>query len=154
MTRIDLLREWKAQVDEYTLKLTGAVPEELAGFRPVPEQFTTLELIRHLAEDEWEMDGDLIRNLDLPDNRPKLNWGKSVSDSRGVLKETITCTDTVLRTLSEDDLDKPVDIPGLNITVTVVRIVKAMIEHPLHHRGQLMTYLRLNQIDFPLRWND
>ena len=154
MNRIDLLREWKGQVDDYTLRLTGAVPEALADFRPSPKQFTCLELIRHLADDDWGMSGDLIRNLNLVDDRPKLNWGKSVLESREVLKETLRFSDTVLRTLSEDDLDKPVDIPGLNITVTVVRIVKAMIEHQLHHRGQLITYLRLNDLDFPLRWEE
>lgn len=154
MNRLELLCEWKAQVDDYTLRLTGAVPERLANFRPVPEQFSCLELIWHLAEDDWEMSGDLIRNLDLADDRPKLIRAKSVSESREVLKETLQFSDTVLRTLSEDDLDKPVDIPGLNITVTFVRIAKAMIEHPLHHRGQLITYLRMNNIEFPLRWND
>lgn len=154
MARLELLRTWKSTVDTYTLTLTGAVPEAMADFHPVPEQMTVLELIDHLASDEHGAQRDLLRVLPEAADQPKLNPGKSVQESRRVLKEIFLFTDTILRTRSERDLDRSVEIPVLDVTVTVAQIVQSMIEHLIHHRGQLLTYLRMKGIAPTPRWQE
>ena len=154
MSRLTLLHEWKLQVDSYTLQLVAAIPETIADFRASPGQMTTLDLVRHLAEDEWEMVGDIVRNRHLADPRGKLIVAESVTTGRQALKDVHQSSDTILRACAESDLDKPVGFPGSDITVTVAHIVRAMIEHQIHHRGQLITYLRMNGCTVPLRWQD
>lgn len=154
MSRLTLLHEWKLQVDSYTLRLVAAIPETIADFRASPGQMTTLDLVRHLAEDEWEMIGAIVRKRHLADPRGKLLVAESVITGRQALKDVQTSSDTILRACAESDLDEPVVFPGPEVDVTVAHIVQTMIEHQIHHRGQLITYLRMNGCTVPLRWQD
>lgn len=154
MSRLEMLHQWKREADAYTQRLAAAIPDHLADFRASPRQMTACELIGHLAESEWEMTGDIVRNTPIADPRVKLIAASSVTSGRQALKDVHQSTDTIFRACSEEDLDRPVRFPAKEITVTVAHIMRTMIEHQLHHRGQLITYLRLNDCDVPLRWQD
>lgn len=154
MNRIDLLREWKSDADGYTLRLVGNLPEELSDFAPVANMMSFSRLVFHLAECELEMTRDIIRTLPMAKTGPELAYDSNVINNVRALKEVFDFTDTVLRGISDADLEGIVKFPGRSSTVSVLQIVKTMIEHQLHHRGQLITYCRMNEIDFPLRWKD
>jgi uncharacterized damage-inducible protein DinB len=154
MSRLAMLRGWKSEVDAFTMRLAEAFPEALADFRASAKQFTVRELLAHLAESEYEMAGDIVRNRPIADPRLKLIAVTSVTMGRLALKDVHQSTDTLLRACAEEDLDKLIRFPETETTVTVAQIVRTMIEHQLHHRGQLITYLRMNDCLVPLRWQD
>ncbi len=154
MSRLAMIRDWKRRMDDYALRLTGAVPEELSEYRAAPTQFTCAELVAHLAECELEMDNDLLRGGAEPVEIPKLILDRSVTNNRKALKLVFQFTDTVIGSLTDSDLDTLIGFPGTDKTVPVELVLRAMIEHQVHHRGQLITYLRLNGVAVPARWSD
>jgi uncharacterized damage-inducible protein DinB len=52
-----------------------------------------------------------------------------------------------LEALSDSDLSKTVD--DFNRPATIAEILHEMVEHSIHHRGQLAAYYRLLDIDLP-----
>lgn len=147
-------QDWKRRVDEYTLRLTSAIPEELSGYRAASSQFTCAELVRHLAEDEIGTARHLVQIHGLGIESPKLILDGSVIKNRKGLKLVFQFTDTVIGSLRDSDLETAIGIPGTDKTVKTVHLIQSMIEHQTHHRGQLITYLRLNGLAPPARWSE
>ena len=153
-SQIGLLREWKREVDSFTIRLVEAIPAEKSSFRPVPSTLTLAEIVFHLAECEMELDGDLIRNLQLVESIPEHSDEVSVESSRTYLKDILTFSDTILRGLSDSDLCREIVFPDCTDSMTVRQVIKTMIEHQLHHRGQVLTYFRCLDLEPPKRWSD
>lgn len=154
MNRIELLCEWKAQVDSYTLKLVASVPDEFSDYAPKQELMSFSRLVHHLADCEVELAHDIASSLETPHSGPELEYNSSVIINAQALKEVFGFTDTVLRGLSEVDLEGEIRFPDRSSNVSILHIVKTMIEHQLHHRGQLINYCRLAGLKPPLRWKD
>ena len=55
---------------------------------------------------------------------------------------------TIFRRLSDDDLKKKCVTPG-GVPVTVWKWLRAMVEHEIHHRGQIYMYLAMLDIPTP-----
>jgi uncharacterized damage-inducible protein DinB len=153
-SQIGLLREWKREVDSFTLRLIEAIPVDKSSFQPVPSTLTLAEIVFHLADCEMELDRDLIRNLQLSESIPEHSGEMRVESSRVYLKDMLTVSDSILRGLSDSDLCREIFFPGRTDSVTVRHIIKTMIEHQLHHRGQILTYFRCLDLEPPKRWSD
>lgn len=154
MSRLAMLLSWKRRMDAYTVRLVEAIPERLSSYRASPGQLTCSEVVYHLADCENEMARDIVRNRAIELDNPKLNSDESVTKNGKGLKLVFQFTDTLIESLNESDLDKSIGFPGTDKTVTTEWVIQTMIEHQIHHRGQLITYLRLNDVTVPVRWRD
>ncbi len=101
-----------------------------------------------------ELDRDLIRDLQLGESILEHSGEMSVESSREYLKDILTFSDTILRGFSDSDLCREIVFPGCANNMTVQQVIKTMIEHQLHHRGQILTYLRCLDLGPPKRWSD
>ena len=149
-----VLHRWKRAVDAYALRLVEAIPSELSGFRPVETQLTFAGVVHHLAECEAELVGDITEALELPHEKQELLCSPDVKENVGGLKVVIDCTDTIVKGLTDNDLRTEFTLAGTDKRLTVLHVVETMIEHQIHHRGQVLTYFRVAGISPPQRWKD
>ena len=117
----------------YTLAVAEAMPEKNDGFKPVPEVWTFLEQLHHIAYGiGWWQENYIKGN--------KIDWAPTpVKKNRKEVVNYLNTSydslkDTIAKSKGDDDL-----IKGFNSTM----------DHITHHRGQLVVYLRCNGIAAP-----
>ncbi|WP_017755132.1 DinB family protein [Calidifontibacillus oryziterrae] len=134
-------------VRKRTMDFAKAVPNSMLEWRPAENKFSTGDLLRHLGSSqlmylhafetqEWVYGGH---------DRTK---GETIEEIINYLNECHEKLIDGLSTLGNDLLIKK--IPTLHgHEVSSWRIMMACVEHEIHHRGQLSTYLQLNNIQPP-----
>ena len=111
MNRIELLRQWKSEIDSYTLRLAAAVESPDSDFAPQPGMMSFSRLVYHLAECELELDQDIVRGLSLSHRPSELEFDSDVIINTKRLKEVFDYSDTLIRGLSEEDLEGVIEFP-------------------------------------------
>jgi uncharacterized damage-inducible protein DinB len=135
-------------VRESSLKRLRRVPAGRENWRPTPESMSFADLAHHLIDtDEW-----LFRKLAERVLEPMLGRvGEAGEPTRdryleilARLEETGRQRADLIATLSAEQLAEPIFDRrfGGEVTVWWV-IVRGNLDHEIHHRGQIATYLRL-----------
>ncbi len=130
-----------------TMQYVHIVPDSILEWKPVKNKFTSGDLLRHLGSAQlmflnvfehgkWTYPGH---------GRDK---GENIEEITHYLEKCHTWFEKGLISLGNELLKKRV--PTLHgYEVSSWRIMMAMVEHEIHHRGQLSTYLQMNKIDPP-----
>ena len=133
------------KVKARTQRLFEFIPEDKIEWTYKPGKFTIGDQIRHIAAIERFM---FVENLQLKPSRYKgcgidLAEGKeaTIRFYREMQKESRA----IFESLSHDDMIKKCKTPK-GIDITVWKWLRAMIEHEVHHRGQLYVYLGMLEI--------
>jgi uncharacterized damage-inducible protein DinB len=142
------LAAFSRAVRESSLKRLRLVPEGRESWRPTPEAMSFADLAQHLiAADEW-----LFRKLDERTLEPMVGRaGEAGEITRGCYLEMLArLAETGLRRaeliagLSANQLAEPIFDRrfGGEVNLWWV-IVRGNLDHEIHHRGQIATYLRI-----------
>lgn len=135
------------QIRKRTLKYVGVVPDSLLDFSPVKGKFTIGDLMRHIGSAQLMF----LRYLEkgewtFIDHDP--SKGKTVNEIEAYLHDCHQKYTEGLLRLGNDLLSKR--FPTLNGNeLSASNILMSAVEHEIHHRGQLSTYLQLNHIQPP-----
>ena len=129
-----------------TMRVVGCVPPERVDWTYREGKYTLGDLMRHLAAAERFMFAENAQRK--PSRYP--GHGKELADGyesivaymRAMHEEAMG----IFRRLSEDDLNAKCITPG-GSEITVWKWMRLMIEHEIHHRGQI--YLYLGMLDVP-----
>ncbi|MCF6093056.1 DinB family protein [Microaerobacter geothermalis] len=134
-------------VRKRTLQYVNVLPESMMDWRPAEGKFSAGDILRHLGsaelmflnifeQGEWRYAGhDKEKGDTLQDVIQYMNH------CHLVLKEG-------LLGLGDRLLEKK--LPTLHgYEVSAWRLMMAMAEHEMHHRGQLATYLQMNGVEPP-----
>jgi uncharacterized damage-inducible protein DinB len=124
-----------------TKKIIEAIPLDKGDYRPDPVSKTALELAWHIAAAEnWFLESVIAGEFKVPGaGRPE-----SVRNSADVARwytERFEKNFHTLTQLSDEQLMKVLDFKGLFQNPAVIYLQVAL-NHSIHHRGQLTTYLR------------
>ena len=133
------------------------VPASCTGFRPHPRSASLGELATHLSNIALWASFVLERErLDLePPDGPRLDPPKftSASDTLRSFDESVKKASTLLSKTTDPDLAREWVL--LKAGVTIFRLPRGaafrtmVLDHTIHHRGQLTVYLRLNEAPVP-----
>lgn len=129
-----------------TMRVVERIPPQHIDWTYREGKFTSGDLVRHLAATERYMFAENARlgKSCYPGH------GKELADGREAvvefIKEMHAQSLEILRGLSEEDLLKRCVTPG-GAAVAVWKWLRAMVEHEIHHRGQI--YLYLSMLDTP-----
>jgi uncharacterized damage-inducible protein DinB len=131
-----------------TLRVVECIPPDKIDWTYREGGFTFADMIRHLAAIERYM---YAENAQLKPSRYP-GHGKELADGyEGVLEflnrmhaEAIE----IFGALSDEDLQKRCLTPG-GASITVWKWLRAMIEHEVHHRGQIYLYLGMLRVPAP-----
>jgi len=136
------------RVRERTLRVARLIPPDRVEWSHHDGAFTLGDLVRHLAATERHMFGENVQGL--PSRYP--GYGTELAQGLdGILdymERMHTETVEILSRLSTDDLQRRCPTPG-GVTLPVWKWLRAMVEHEVHHRGQLYTMLGILGVPTP-----
>jgi len=148
ITSVKLFLAYYAKIRERTNNLIKLIPPEHLDFTYMPGKFTIADQIRHIATIERYMFAENVagRKSAYP------GCGKELADGyENILnyfnrlhQESLE----IFSNLSDEDLKRKCMTPG-NTEISVWKWLRAMVEHEIHHRGQLYLYLNLLNIKTP-----
>jgi uncharacterized damage-inducible protein DinB len=124
-----------------TKTVIEAIPLDKGDYRPDPVSKSALELAWHIAAAQHRFVGGIgAGGLDFsPIPRPESV--KNSADIAGWFRETFAKNCERLAGLSGEQLIKVLDFRGL-FQLPAVAYLQFHMNHEIHHRGQLSTYLR------------
>ncbi len=145
---IDSFLDYWASVRGRTSRIVRAIPPEHLEWTYRPGKFTLGDLVRHLAALERYMFAENVRGLPsrYPGHGEELAAGydQVVEYFDRMHEETVD----ILRSLPDSRLLESCETPG-GARLRVWKWLRAMIEHEVHHRGQIYLYLGMLGIDTP-----
>jgi len=153
MTKSDILAklEYFNMVHGVTLRAIAGLSDQELDYRPKPNMRTPRELIFHIYTQELLVEA--VRsggfnaeiasrsNPEDPAVAAEVKALSSVSALRAYAEKCHRHAESIIKGMSEEELNRPVDSPYG--TFPVWRFFEFAYDEHWHHRGQLYTYLRL-----------
>ncbi len=136
----DLLLGALKNESRITKKILEAVPAEKADYRPDPFARTAMELVRHIAAAEMRF-LETTLNAEFPTTAGLPESVKTPAEVAAWYSENFARNFDKLTQLKGDHLVKVTDFRGL-FKLPAVAFVQVGMNHSIHHRGQLSSYLR------------
>jgi uncharacterized damage-inducible protein DinB len=145
---IEPFLDYFEKIRERTLRVVRSIPADKFDWTYKDGKFTFADIIRHLATIERYM---YAENVQLKPSRYP-GHGRELADG---YEEVLAFMNRmhaealeIFRRLSDDDLKRKCMTPG-GAEIATWKWLRAMIEHEIHHRGQLYLYLGLLDVPTP-----
>ena len=146
--RVRELIDYFDRIRERTMRVIACIPPEKIDWTYRPGKFTLGDLVRHLgAVERWMFAENSQRR---PSRYP--GHGSDLADGYdatiayiGRMHEESMA---IFRSLTDEDLDAKCMTPG-NVPLRVGKWLRSMIEHEVHHRGQIYLYLAMLGVKTP-----
>jgi uncharacterized damage-inducible protein DinB len=136
------------RIRERTMRVIACIPPEKIDWTYMPGKYTLADLVRHLgAVERWMFaENSQRRPSRYPGHGPELanGYDASVAYIRRMHEESMA----IFRSLSDEDLDAKCATPG-GVDLRVGKWLRSMIEHEVHHRGQIYLYLAMLGVKTP-----
>jgi len=145
---LDTILEYLNKVQQRTMRVARCIPADKLDWSYADGKFTLGELVRHMGAIERYMFGETIQS------KPSLykGCGRELADS---LDEVIRFkermdreTVDIIRTLGEEGMARKCITPD-GASITVWKWLRLMVEHEIHHRGQIYIYLAMLNVPTP-----
>ena len=131
-----------------TRRVVDCIPPERMEWTYREGKFTLGDLVRHLGAIERWMYAETV--LGRPSRYP--GHGRELADGPeavvAFLERVHAEAMGLFRTLSDADLDRLCRTPA-GSEITVWKWLRAMVEHEVHHRGQIYLYLAMLEVPTP-----
>jgi uncharacterized damage-inducible protein DinB len=124
-----------------TSAVIAAIPREQAGYRPHPHSRSAFDLSWHIVSAEIKYLDSIAAGVFPHDLKPTPDNVRTPSDVLAWYTERFDPALKRLETTSGDELLRMVDFYGLR-TFPAIGLLQIILNHTIHHRGQLSTYLR------------
>jgi uncharacterized damage-inducible protein DinB len=136
------------KIRERTLRVVHCVPRENIEWTYKEGKFTFGDVIRHLATIERYM---YAENVQLKPSRYP-GHGRELADGYDNVLEFMNRLHSesveIFRSLSDADLQRKCVTPG-GAPIATWKWMRAMVEHEVHHRGQIYMYLGVLGVPAP-----
>ncbi len=153
MTAIEYLLSLRKVFFEGTEMVVAGIGEEMFNISPQPGLMTFGEQIDHISGLEAELLGESAEALKLDkipfDHRQSPNLHEAVSQ----WKRIHALGDEFIGKLEESTLDFRF-LTVSHVHVSIAHMINTVIEHEVHHRGEIIAYFRMLKTEPPKRWRD
>ena len=140
----DYKLKWQNTTD-YTLEFASAMPEDYYAYTPTPVEMTYREQLKHIAGNMvWLCSSYLDGSKTHIDPS---TVGNSKKEIVAMMEKVFAYASQTINALTEKDLNEKVDF--ISGEMTKRRILLLMTDHVTHHRGQLVVYLRMKNVEPP-----
>ena len=148
ITRIDSFLAYWSRIRQRTTRVLKKIPPDKIDWSYAAGKWTLGDLIRHVAALERFMFAETL--LGRPSRYP--GCGRELADGYDAVlayyermkDETVE----ILSAMPEERLLETCTTPG-GADLPVWKWMRAMVEHEIHHRGQLYTYLGMLEVATP-----
>ncbi|MCE7736266.1 MAG: DinB family protein [Candidatus Heimdallarchaeota archaeon] len=131
-----------------TLRVIDTIPPDKINWKPNSDAFSFKDILVHLVNlERYLFIETVINNL----NKYPGHSNLEINDMPNLhiyLKTMHNESVMMLKGISDEDLNTRCTTPD-NASIRVWKWLRAMIEHHIHHRGQIYTYLNLIQTQSP-----
>ena len=124
-----------------TSAVIAAIPPAGADYRPHPDSRSAFDLAWHIVSAEIKYLDAIASGVFPHDLKPTPDDIRRPSDILAWYTERFDPAVKRLETTSGDELLRTVDFYGLR-TFPAIVLLQIILNHTIHHRGQLSTYLR------------
>ena len=146
ITSVGQFLEYFEGIRARTRRVIDCIPPERLEWSHAPGRFTFGDLVRHLAATERYMFAENVQGN--PSRYP--GHGRELADGHAdvlaYLDDRHAEAMAIFRSLGDDDLSRKCVTPA-GTPITAWKWLRAMVEHEVHHRGQI--YLMLGMLDVP-----
>jgi len=145
---LDTFLEYFDKVHQRTMRVVHCIPADKLEWTFRNGKFTLGDLVRHIAAIERYMFVDTIQG------KPSryTGCGKGLAED---LEEVVRFKEKmhresaeIISSLSAEDLNRKCITPE-GSPITIWKWLRAMVEHEIHHRGQIYTYLAMLDVPTP-----
>jgi uncharacterized damage-inducible protein DinB len=136
------------KVHERTMRVARCIPPDKVDWSPREGKFTLGDLARHIAATGRYIFAETVQG------KPSryAGCGKELAASReeilALMERLHRESAEIISGLSDADLQRKCATPG-GAPITTWKWLRSMVEHEIHHRGQLYTYLGLLGVQTP-----
>jgi uncharacterized damage-inducible protein DinB len=140
--------EYFAKVRGRTQKVVACIPPEHLEWSVQPGRFSLGDIVRHLGSIERYMyaENARCRPSRYPGHGQELASG--YDEVMAFFAEMHRQSMEIFAALSPEDLERKCETPA-GIPITVWKWMRAMVEHEVHHRGQIYLYLGVLGVKTP-----
>ena len=135
-------------------KIVSGITSEDLEFAPTKDMMTFGEQLYHIAFVERQFlrkISDALRlGINIPEHQPSMDYG----EAQNHLIETWQLSASLLSRLNDEHLDQPVSMDEPDRNLDVKYVLHALVEHQVHHRGELIVYFRMMGRRPPRRYSD
>ena len=148
VTRIEPFLEYFGKVRERTMRVAHCIPHERIDWTYAEGKFTFGDVLRHLGSIERQMFAENAQH------RPSRYAGHGAELADGYdgvfeyLDRMHNESMAIFASLTPADLESRCMTPG-GASIPVWKWLRSMVEHEIHHRGQLYMYLGILGIPTP-----
>lgn len=139
---------WFDRIRERTMRVAACVPADRIDWTYQEGKFTLGDLMRHLASIERWMfaENAMLRPSRYPGHGRELADGREpvLAYMRAMHEESMA----IFRSLSDEDFERKCMTPG-GAELRVSKWMRSMVEHEVHHRGQIYLYLSMLGVETP-----
>lgn len=145
---VDGFLDYLARIRERTERVVDRIPARRLGWRPAEDAFSFADLLRHVAALERYMFAENVRGRpsSYPGHGPELAEGY-----REVMAFWKRCREEsreIYAALDDEDLERECTTPA-GASLRTWKWLRALVEHEVHHRGQLYLMLRMAGVETP-----
>ena len=136
------------KVRERTMRVALLVPPDKIDWTCAPGRFTCGDLLRHIAVTERYMFAENIQNRQ---GRYTTHGKELAADKETILelmKRLHAESLAIFAKLTDEDLRHKCTTPA-GVDIQTAKWLRAMVEHEVHHRGQIYLYLGLLGVPTP-----
>lgn len=148
ITDIQSFLKYYAKIKQRTIKLFELIPPDKIEWTYQEGKFTIGDQIRHLANIERYMYAENVQFRASKYNGCGTEFAEGYQNTIDYYKSMYQASSKIFSNLKQQDLLKKCKTPA-GIEITIWKWLRAMIEHEVHHRGQLYMYLAILGVKTP-----
>lgn len=145
---LDVFLEYLDKVQKRTMRVVTHIPAGKLDWSYGQGKFSLGDLVRHMGAIERYMFGETIQGRPSSYN----GCGKDLADGLEAViafksrmdRETVE----IITRLGEEGMLRKCSTPD-GVSITVWKWLRLMVEHEIHHRGQIYTYLAMLDVPTP-----
>jgi len=145
---VDVFLDYLDKVHNRSMRVVRCIPGDNLEWSFAKGKFTLGDLVRHMAAIERYMFGETIQGKPscYQGCGPELADGLSevIAYKEGMQRETIE----IISQLGDEGLKRKCTTPD-GASLTVWKWLRLMVEHEIHHRGQIYIYLAMLGVPTP-----
>jgi len=153
MTMVELLLAQRKSFFEGTEMIIAGIKPEMFDLKPFPEAMSIGEQIDHIAYVEADLLGETAEALKFEkisfDYKKSDNLESAVEQWRRIHK----LGDQFIENLDDEKLNT-MFLTVSHTPMFIHQMINTVIEHEVHHRGEIISYFRMIKETPPKRWKD
>ncbi|HKM68235.1 MAG TPA: DinB family protein [Candidatus Acidoferrum sp.] len=135
-------------VRERTMRVARCIPPDKLDWTYAPAKFTLGDLLRHLAVTERYLWGENLQGKPSQYRSHGKEFADGYENVLALMDRLHRESLEIFAALSDADLQTKCKTPG-GVEITKWKWLRLMIEHEIHHRGQIYLYLAMLDVPTP-----